>query len=78
MSVAVLLGIGLGIFAGVIPGQFIAGLFLNSLGARGFRFIINPAYVFALAPALTIITAFAATVIGLLEIKTIRAFECLR
>lgn len=78
VAVAVLLGIGLGIFAGVIPGQFIAGLFLNSLGARGFRFIINPAYVFALAPALTIITAFAATVIGLLEIKTIRAFECLR
>ena len=76
-SIAVLIGIVVGIFAGVVPGQFIAGLFLSSLGAQGFRFIINPAYVFALAPALAVFTSFAAAGIGLLEIKTIRAFECL-
>ena len=76
-STVVVSGIVAGIFAGVFPGQLLAGLFLSSLGARGFRFIINPAYVFVMTPALVVATSFAAVGIGLLEIKTIRAFECL-
>ncbi len=73
----VALGIAVGIFAGVVPGQSIAGLFLGTMGAQGFRFIIDPLSVFVLTPFITAVTAFVAAWTGLLEIRNVRAFECL-
>lgn len=72
------IGIAAGILAGVFPGQLLAGLFLSSLGAQGFRFIINPVHVFMMVPLISLFTVFVAAWAGLLEIKAIRAFECLR
>jgi len=72
------IGIVVGILAGVFPGQLLAGIFLSSLGAQGFRFIINPVHVFVLVPVISLFTVLAAAWAGLIEIRSIRAFECLR
>ena len=78
IAIVACVGIVCGTFAGVFLGQILAGAFLSSLGAQGLRFIINPAYVFALTPVLVIITVFTAAYIGLIEIKSIGASECLQ
>ncbi|RKM61250.1 ABC transporter permease [Butyrivibrio sp. CB08] len=75
---ATVIGIALGVFAGVVPGQSIAGLFLGAMGAQGFKFIISPFTVFAFAPALALLTVIAAAFTGLYEIHSIAAYECLQ
>ena len=74
----ILPGTALGMIAGVIPGQSLAALLLRSMGAYSFRFIIDPAMVFAAAPAMVAASAMAAAVISLTEVKRIYAWECLR
>ena len=71
-------GMALGIFAGVVPGQTLAAMLLRSMGAYGFHFSIDPAAVFAGAPAVTAASVMAAALVGLMEVKDIRAYECLR
>ena len=71
-------GMALGIFAGIVPGQALAGMLLRSMGAYGFQFMIEPAAVFVGAPAVTAASVMAAALIGLKEVKDIRASECLR
>ena len=71
-------GMALGIFAGIVPGQALAGMLLRSMGAYGFQFMIEPAVVFVGAPAVTAASVMAAALIGLKEVKDIRASECLR
>lgn len=74
----ILPGIAMGLFAGIIPGQSLAALLLRSMGAYSFRFIIDPAMVFAEAPAMVIVSAMIAAIISLTEVKRIYAWECLR
>ena len=74
----ILPGIVLGVFAGIVPGQSLAALLLRSMGAYSFRFIIDPAMVFAEAPAMVIVSAMIAAIISLTEVKRIYAWECLR
>ena len=74
----ILPGIAMGLFAGIIPGQSLAALLLRSMGAYSFRFIIDPAMVFAAAPAMVIVSAMIAAIISLTEVKRIYAWECLR
>ena len=71
-------GIAIGIFAGIIPGQNLAAILLRSMGAYGFHFMIDPAAVFAAAPAAIAVCVLLAALIGLIEVKNIRAYECLR
>ena len=71
-------GMALGIFAGIVPGQTLAAMLLRSMGAYGFHFSIDPLAVFAGAPAVTAASVMAAALIGLKEVKDIRASECLR
>ena len=71
-------GMVLGIFAGIIPGQSLAAILLRSMGAYGFRFIIDPLAVFAAAPVITAVSVLAAMMISLREVKNIHADECLR
>ena len=73
----ILPGIVLGIFAGIVPGQSLAAVLLSSMGAYGFHFIIEPAVVFAAAPAVILAAALGAAQISLAEVKRIRAYECL-
>lgn len=72
----ILAGTAVGVFIGLIPGQKLAGLLLGSLGASGFRFIINPARVFLLIPAAAAAVAVLAARISLREVDRIRAYEC--
>ena len=67
----------IGIIAGIIPGQGLAGMLLSSMGAYGFHFIIDPLSVFLLIPAVIIVAAGAAVLIALREVDRIAAFECL-
>ena len=70
-------GIALGIFAGIVPGQNLAAMLLRTMGAYGFRFMIDPAAVFAAAPVIAAAAALLAAVTGLREVKNIQAYECL-
>ena len=71
-------GLALGIFAGIVPGQSLAAILLRSMGAYGFRFTIDPAVVFAAAPAVIAATVMTAALFSLTEVKHIHASECLR
>ena len=73
----VLPGIAVGCFAGIVPGQSLAGALLGSMGAYGFHFIINPIAVFVVAPVAIAAAAALATWASLKEVGRIRAYECL-
>ena len=73
----ILPGILAGLFAGIIPGQSLAGIILGAMGAYGFHFILNPVNVFVFTPALITAAAYLAVFISLQEVNRIRAFECL-
>ena len=72
----ILSGAAAGVFLGMVPGQSLAGLFLGSLGATGFRFIIDPVRVFLVIPMIVAAVALSAAWISLAEIDRIRAYEC--
>lgn len=72
----ILTGMAAGVFLGLIPGQNLAGMLLGSLGASGFRFIIDPVRTFILVPMLIITVAIFAAWISLKEIDRIKAYEC--
>lgn len=71
-----LAGILAGILSGNLLGEKLAGLLLKTLGATGFRFLIDCKTVFGWIPVIAVITVFSAILLGLLEIKNIRAYEC--
>ncbi len=72
----VLPGLAAGVFAGIVPGQSLAGLLMGFMGAYGFRFMISPALDFAAVPAAAAAVSFAAAWISLREVNRIRAYEC--
>lgn len=71
-----LAGILAGIASGNLLGEQLAGIFLKTLGATGFRFLIDYKAVCGWIPAVTVITVFFAILLGLSQIKHIRAYEC--
>lgn len=71
-----LAGILAGILSGNLLGEKVAGLFLRTLGATGFRFLIDNKTVYGWIPLIAVITVFCAILLGLSEIKNIRAYEC--
>ncbi len=73
----ILSGILLGLFAGIVPGQSLAGMILGFLGAYGFQFIVNPMKTFVLAPGIIVFAAYLAVFMSLRKVRRIRAFECL-
>ena len=70
-------GMVLGIFAGIVPGQSLAALLLQSMGAYSFQFIIEPAAVFVAAPAVVMASALIGALLSFIEVKNIHAWECL-
>ena len=70
-------GVVIGVIAGLIPGQKITGGLLESFGAKGFQFVIDPVQAFVFVPVLTMAAAGIATIISLIEIKRINSCECL-
>ena len=72
----ILIGMAAGVFLGLVPGQNLAGMLLGSLGASGFRFIIDPVRAFILVPMLIVTVAVFAAWISLKEIDRIKAYEC--
>ena len=73
----VLTGLAFGTITGILLGQRLAGLLLGFMGAKGFKFTMDAVSVFAVLPALMILTSFIAAFISLREIVNIKAFECL-
>ncbi|MDO4331007.1 MAG: ABC transporter permease [Lachnospiraceae bacterium] len=71
-----LTGILTGILSGNLLGERLAGMFLKTLGATGFRFLIDYKIVCGWIPGIAVITVFCAILLGLSEIKNIRAYEC--
>ena len=71
-----LAGILAGIASGNLLGEQLAGFFLKTLGATGFRFLIDYRAVFGWIPAVTVITVVCGGLLGLSQIKHIRAYEC--
>ena len=65
-----------GILLGNLLGEKLAGMLLKTLGATGFRFLIDYKAVCGWIPAVTVITVFCAILLGLSEVKHIRAYEC--
>ena len=66
-----------GVIAGVVLGQKLAGGLLSFMGAKGFRFVIDPLMTYVFTPALLLIFAGLAVGLSLMEIKRVRAAECL-
>ena len=52
------------------------GIFLKTLGATGFRFLINYKAVCGWVPAVAVISVFCAILLGISQMKHIRAYEC--
>ena len=71
-----LAGILAGIASGNLLGQQLAGIFLKTLGATGFRFLMDYRAVCGWIPAVAAVTVFCAGLLGLSEVKHIRAYEC--
>ena len=72
----ILCGTAAGVFLGLVPGQKLAGILLGSLGASGFRFIIDPVRTFIIIPAAAVVTAMVSARISLSEVDRIKAYEC--
>ena len=64
-------GAVLGIFLGVFLGERIAGMMLGTLGAAGFKFIINPVIAYILVPCFAFIIGLSAVKAGSREVRTI-------
>ena len=71
-----LAGLLAGILFGNLLGEKLAGMLLKTLGATGFRFLIDYKIICGCIPAVTAITVFCAILLGLSEVKHIRAYEC--
>ena len=72
----VLGGVVAGLVLGLGPGQQLSGLFIESLGASGFAFQIQPERVFVLIPLALLLTALSFAYLSLREVDTIRPYEC--
>ncbi|MBQ8952098.1 MAG: FtsX-like permease family protein [Eubacterium sp.] len=70
-------GGAIGVIAGVVLGQKLAGGLLGFMGAKGLKFVIDPLMTFVFTPALLLIITGISAVISLMEIRRIRASECL-
>lgn len=69
-------GLLLGIFIGLVPGEGLAGKLLGSLGASDFNFIINPLWALVVSPIGVVAVAMFAAKIGLKEVNKISPHEC--
>ena len=72
----VLAGILAGVLSGNLLGEYVSGLLLKSLGATGFHFQIDLRIVCGCIPGITMIAVLCAILLGLSEMKHIRAYEC--
>lgn len=71
-----LLGVLLGILSGNLLGERLSGLLLQSMGAAGFRFIIDLRTIYIAIPVFALLTALLAVMLGLRAVKDVRPFEC--
>lgn len=74
--VYIIAGTILGIILGVFGGQALAGTMLKSLGASGFRFILNLVAIFVLIPVVSLAVSTGAVLVSVREISNIKAYEC--
>lgn len=69
-------GIALGILLGIGLGQQVSGLFLQSLGADGFRFTLVWWMILLVIPAIGLGASALAVRLGVAEVQHVKAYEC--
>lgn len=69
-------GIVTGLLLCSVLGEGLCGMFLQTLGADGFRFVVEWEKILLLIPALALLTVVLAVRLGISEIKKVKAFEC--
>ncbi len=69
-------GIVTGLLLGSVLGEELCGMLLQTLGADGFRFVVEWEKILLLIPALTLLTVVLAVRLGISEMKKVKAFEC--
>ncbi len=69
-------GIALGILLGIGLGQQVSGLFLQSLGADGFRFTMVWWMILLVIPAIGLGASALAVRLGVDEVQHVKAYEC--
>lgn len=69
-------GIVTGLLLGSVLGEGLCGMFLQTLGADGFRFVVEWEKILLLIPALALLTVVLAIRLGISEMKKVKAFEC--
>lgn len=72
-----LAGIFVGMALGVFLGEQVAGRLLSSLGASGFRFVLDDGWIFLRTFAAALLVSFAAARVALREVVKIQAREAL-
>lgn len=72
------IGAAAGIVLGVFLGEKLCAAALCSFGADGFRFILNPAELLIRIPAAALLASVCAVLLGIRDIKAVRAYECCR
>lgn len=73
---SLIIGMISGMAAGIFLGEIMVGAVLRSMGAAGFRFILNGCFVFGVLPAITIGSVLAAIFFGLRKVQKMKAYEC--
>ncbi|MGN0387641.1 MAG: FtsX-like permease family protein [Suilimivivens sp.] len=69
-------GIVAGLLLGSVLGEGLCGMFLQTLGADGFRFVVEWEKILLLIPVLALLTVVLAVRLGISEMKKVKAFEC--
>lgn len=72
------IGAAVGIVLGVFLGEKLCAAALCSFGADGFRFLLNPMDILVWIPAAALLTSVCAVLLGIRDIKAVRAYECCR
>lgn len=73
---SMIIGAILGMAAGIFLGEAIAGAVFRSMGAAGFRLILNRFLVYGILPGITVGTVLTAILLGLGNVRKIKAYEC--
>jgi putative ABC transport system permease protein len=69
------LGVIIGVILANTLGERVGAALISSLGATTFRFVVNPLYAYLFAPLLIAVCVYAATLLGVRDIRPLKISE---
>jgi putative ABC transport system permease protein len=69
------LGIIIGVVLANTLGELVGAALISALGATTFRFVVNPLYAYLFAPLLIMVCVYAATLLGVRDIRPLKISE---